>query len=516
MTNDNIIRPAAFRVDANDRRHQQQARQLARLRELESGPGKRGIRFVAPSDRLKAALAVGRLVRQARNSNITLAAIKDALRGSPRLDRYMVRPGLSPDAERIASVKLLQQVRGYLEVASVVARLTGGDEDALKIEVLVNTSLWSRAACDTGSDDPRPGRLAIELAEMGRAVARRTGLAALLTRACRLPGRWDLVTEAFAADTRRSELSKTVPVELPCLSHDAFLDWFEHWSEAPPLPSIPLARIVHALFRVVSRIEAEGHDIPLTGDAAQSADFAGEEEAVTFELSREMRLALGPTTGLGHVGALFESRAHVRLLRMRPEVGQEAPTPVFNEVRPAHSLKPVGDVSRALPTAVFQALIDGRWHRIATLHPLDAFGADVFDHGPDASPIDWRTHPWNPKSDLTEHWYLHWQAVTSAAVAHWFDRRDGGHQAIAITYDGVTAEHVPAYPRGTLAYWLEQALDNGGLETAMSAAVDRMAKALDAHEAVWRAGCDDRHFDRLSRWHVSSDVEREPVTDMMP
>ena len=512
MTSDNIIRPAAFRVDADDRRHQQLARQRARLRDIESAPGKRGIRLTA-HDQLKAALVVGRLVQQARSRNITVAAIKAALPGSARLDRYMVRPGLSPDAELIASSKLLQKVRGYLEVASVVARLTGGDEDTLKIEVLVNTSLWSRAASDTGYDDPRPGRLAIELAEMGRAVARRTGLTALLTRASRLPGRWDMVTEAFAAHTGHSDSSETLPAKLPCLSHDAFLDWFEHCSEAPPLPSVPLARIAHALFSVVARIEAEGRDMPLTGDAARSADFAGEEEGVTVELSREVRLALGPATGLGSVGALFESRARVRLLRLS---GEEAATLAFYQLQPAHSLKPVDDSNRSLPVAVFQALIDGRWHRVATLDPLGAAEADVFDNGPDASPIDWRTQPWNPKSDLTEHWYLHWQAVTPAAVAHWFDRPDGGHQAIAITYDGATAEHLPAYPRGTLAHWLEQALDNGGLEAALTATVERMAAALDAHEAVWRADCDVRHIERLSRWHVSSDAVPEPSTDVMP
>lgn len=509
MTEDNVIRPAAFRGVPEDRRQQQQARQLARLREIERAPGKRGLCLVRLSDRIEAARAVGRLVRRARDLHMTMAELKKALLGSARLDRYMLRSDLAPDEGPAASGKLLQQVRGYLAVAIAVARLTGQDEDALKIEVLVNTSLWSRISSAAEEDDPRPTRLAIELAEMGKAVARRTRLAAILKRAGRLPGRWDLVTEAFDLNTPQSAPGPSRPTTFPCLSHDAFLDWFEHWSEAPPLPSVPLARVVHALFTVFSRIETEGRDTPLTGDGARSVDFAGEEDAVTFELSREVRLALGPTTSLGSVGTLLESRAHLRLLRQRLEAGDEAPKSLFHEIRAAQTLKPVDDGLRALPAAVFQVLINGRWHRVATLDPLDAVEPDVFDHGPEVSPIDWRTEPWNPKSGFTEHWYLHWQAVTPAAVSHWFDRPDGGHQAVAITYDGPPSGYLPVYPRGTLAHWLEQALDNGGLERALAAAVGRMATALDEHETAWRTDCDARHIDRLSRWHVSNDKAPE-------
>jgi len=217
MTEDNVIRPTAFRAVPDDRQQQQQARQLARLREIESAPGKRGVCLMRLSDRIEAARAVGRLVRRARDLHMTMAELKNALPGSARHDRYMLRSGSAPDAEHAASSKLLQQVRGYLAVATTVARLTGQDEDALKIEVLINTSRWSRISSGAEDDDPRTTRIAIELAEMGKAVARRTRLAALLKRASCLPGRWDLVTETFAANASHSDPGKSVPATLPCL-----------------------------------------------------------------------------------------------------------------------------------------------------------------------------------------------------------------------------------------------------------------------------------------------------------
>lgn len=513
MTEDNIIRPAAFNAIADDRRLQQHARQLAKLREIEGPAGKRGVCLVGLSDRIEAGLAVGRLVQRARGAGITVAAIRKEMRGTDRIERYMLRSGLDPVVERSASRKLLQQVSGYLAVAAVVARLMRQDPDALKIEVLAHTSLWSRSSFDNESDDPRPARLATELGEMCKAVARRTGLAALFARARNLPGRWDPVTETFAADARPPGPVASLPAELPCLNHDGYLDWIEHWLEAPPLPSVPLARVVHSLFTIVARIETVGRDAPLLDETALSNDFVGQDEAVTFELSREVRLALGPTAGLGSVGALFETRAHVRLLRLLHGPEQDAPTPAFYDLMAALSLKPVDDCTRSLPTAVFQACIDGRWHRVATLDPFDDVKAVLFDHSPEASPIDWQMDPWNPKSPPIEHWYLQWQGVTPAAVAHWFSKPDGGHQAMAFAYDGSRAKHLPAYPKGTLAHVLEQALDSGGLESALTVAVNRMAAALAAHELEWREGCEARHIDRLLQWHMSNDPVSAPSTD---
>lgn len=504
MSDDNVIRPAQFsgavrRTDqiAGSRAARQRGEQMARLRAIEAGAfagvsvGKRGFLLEKADDRKAAACAVGALVREARAQGITVARLREALPGSARLDRYMLPPDAEDRVLSGKSHKLLKRVMGYLQVAETIARLTHQDPDTLKIKVLVETSLWSRASGALTDVDPRADHLAVQLREMGRMVARRTGLRPLLERARCIPGQWDLLAERFA--WAHGPMFGSASGQSPCLSHDAFAGWYEHWSEAPPLPSIPLVRCIHALFHTQARLEFEGRERPLKGTDACSSSFEGSVINVVLVVARAIRLALGPLAALETIGPMFESRAHISLLKLEPE-------PRVLDLLPNISLKPVDDLLRSVPAAVFQVLIDGRWHRLATLGDLDDAECQIFDQSPETHPLLWRAEPWDPRSPSNEHWYLSWSAITAESVAHWLHRPSGTNNTIVTIYEGQEPGVAIWYARDVIAHQIEHALANGGLEAALTTAVERLAHELDQWQAQWLSEASSRHQNLLARW----------------
>lgn len=518
MANDNIIYPARFsgpaqsqatRRDADERFAERSGRQRARLREIETGTipgllaGKKGYCFNTLSDRQAAARAVDDLVGQAKEHNVSVEQIKAAHHGTKRLDRYRLRSDLAPEEARARSGKLMKQVNGYLKVAETIARLIGRDPDTLKLAVLAGTTWMSRSSSWSATEDPRADHLAVELAEMCRTIARRTQLKALLERTLRVPGRWDLLEGRFAANT----IDKFASVQ-PCLQHSAFVDWYEHWTEAPPLPSVPLARYVHSIFYLDARIENSGRTEPLRGDAALSTDFAGRTETVAFELSREIRLALGPLNDTDSIGGMFETRAHVRMLRFEGATAGRETTVSFHELTPNMTLKTADDPLTTIPPAVFQTLIGGSWHRVATTSSFDEAEVDLFDLSPGADPARWSPDPRRTPGWI-EHWYLHWRSITPSDVKWWFDKPAGTNNAVATLYEGPRSDAPIWYARGTVAHDVERGLANGGLEAALTAAVVQMKQALERREAEWFLQATAQHEARLSRWQENVDSDEQ-------
>jgi hypothetical protein len=74
--------------------------------------------------------------------------------------------------------------------------------------------------------DERAWHLALMIQEMAQSVIRREQLAELFSRAHRIPGVWDVHTECFRPST------------MACLFQSGYEEWNEHWTEAPPLPSV--------------------------------------------------------------------------------------------------------------------------------------------------------------------------------------------------------------------------------------------------------------------------------------
>ena len=471
-------------------------RAKVRLREIEraAGFGKRGQIFGRLSDRIAAAQAVGALVRQAKDRNVTVERIRSALPGTARrLDRYMLSPDIDPATAAKKSGKLLQRVNGYLEAATAVAELTGQDRDALKFEVLSRTSLWSNPSSAKSEDDPSASHLSAELIEMGAAVARRTGLARLFARARRIPGLWDIANESFnASSVHRDTPEFDVESTVACLHQDFYLDLFEHWTEAPPLPSVPLVRCVHAAFPTVVRVETIGRAERLADEAAHDDHFEGSERGAWFQLSREIRLALGPTTTADNVGLMFETRAHVAL-------GFPEPSPQLYEISPNHSLTPIDDYWDVIPPATFQVLLDGRWHRVAMLESVTDTDAKLFGDGDHL--IAWPPNPMDPENFPVEHWYLSWSAINSASVGHWLDRKSGDNNTTVVTPEGGPRAARPVwFASGSTAHQVERALASGGLEEALEEAVQHLRDALDQREAQWRAEAAAEHELRMIRW----------------
>lgn len=479
---DNVIHAAFPR---NSRHEGQLERQVARLREIEhaglkQGFGKKGPVF-GTSDRILAAKVVGRLIRSAREQGVTVGQLREALErsGTSRVDRYQLPPEIDQTVAQASSTKLQGKVRGYLAVADAIAKLTGQDPDALKIDVLMPTALWSRPSSSQNDFDPRASHLALELAEMGRAVARRENLKELFSRASLVRGIWDTTSETLKPGSQSS------------LHAQGYLDWFEHWTEAPPLPSVPLVHCVHAILPFHRlRIELEGREHPLELAALIDDGFQAEEIYGWLELSREIRLALGPTTTSSEVGTMFESRAHVRL-------GLNPDSPCFLSILPSCTLKPQDDIRGDAPAAVFQVQRDGRWHRVMTVDSIDESEARIF--ASDADVLLWPTNPLDPRSLNIEHWYFSWSAVNEATLAHWFHRPSGTNNA-AVRHLGNRPGDPVWYAPGTIGYEIEEDLERGGLERALTQAVRRVREAVSKRDSEWRIQAQSIHERRMARW----------------
>lgn len=508
--NDNVIRPDRFSAaaaqagDLQRAEGRQQAEQerdqrsLVRLREIETGvrrplhPKKRGLVFKRDSDRIAAARAVGELVSQAKSVGVTVESIKKVMPGSTRLDRYSLRPDVDATvAAEQCRKKLQQRVAGYLDAAETIARLMTLDPDALKIRVLSGTSLWSQPSLAESEDDPRADYLAIELDQMSRAVIRRSGLKQLFSRARRIPGVWNVETGCFTPST-------TV-----CLPQQGYLELSDHWTEAPGLPSVPLLRIVHALFLTTVRIESEGRPAPLAlerplvrrgDDPTRDTAFFGTEHQCSFELFREIRLTLGPATAADAVRPMFESRGHVTL---RLEDSARESRTLF----PSVTLNPFDDVCFwDLRTSVFQVKIDGLWHRVVPTKSLDDTEMMVFRPGDD--PIRWLPNPLDSKSPAEEHWYWSWFPVSAETVRYWLDRPLKHEATTTVLPYIATPELKPVfwYGRPSAAHEIEQTLASGDLQRALEEAVTDYREALRLREAEWRNETAAAHQERMSSW----------------
>jgi len=501
---------------------QRHLRSRVRLREIEAaggssrGFGKKGHIFGRTADRIIAARSVGSLVRQAKGRNVTVRQIQAEFGGSGRIDRYMLSPEIDASEAEAKCGKLLQQVAGYLRVAEAVAKLTRQDPDALKIQILSGTSLWSNPSTAQTEDDPRATHLAAELIEMGRAVVRRTGLKDIISRARRVPGLWEIENELFVA-ARASGVLEAMMREVSgdedfvlgqdsaCLPQDFYLDLFLHWTEAPPLPSVPIVRCLHAILYPPSlRVETAGHDERLTGELARDTSFKGDERAGVLELWRETRLALGPITSAYDVGPMFETRAHLVLTLVEPSVERY-------ELSPSHTLKPIDtllDFMESTPPAVFQAWLGGAWRRVAMVgNPADMDGELIGDA---EHPLHWRPNPMDPDSPVIEHWYPSWSAINSESVKYWVDRplAPRPETQVATPEDGDRADKPVWYVKGSTAHLIERALASGGLEVALEAAVCRVSDALDQREAEWRDTAMAAHEARMIRWQQETGGEQ--------
>jgi hypothetical protein len=313
---------------------------------------------------------------------------------------------------------------------------------------------------------------------MGRAVAARHRLEDLLGRARRIPGVWSPTMLAFRSSS------------MACLFKEAYLNDFEHWTEAPPLPSVPLMRHLHSTFGASVRIEAVGRAERLAGDA-HDFGFDGPVQTAQFELWREVRMALGPVSSADDVGPMFESRWHVRL-------ELEPAAQVSSILHPSCSLKPIDDFFSHLPASVFQVQIGELWHRVAMTEDLNKAEAEVLRPGDDA--MMWPQDPLDPASPPIEHWYFAWSAINAESVRYWLDRPLASSLSVMAPFDGGRNASAAWYARPSAAHDVEHALACGGIEKALDEAIRHLREELDRREGEWRKSAAAAHEKLMSEW----------------
>ena len=495
---DKVIYPVQFTRGRRDRASDLEragsdlaANRLARLQKILSDKSKKGPVF-GKSDRIAAALAVGRLVHRARQTGVTVEKIKGRLEekakpgkkpGTSRLDRYMLSPRLDAQQLQVRSKKLMQRVRGYLEAVEAVADLTGINADEAKCEVLCGTRLWSQASQQRSEQDERAAWLALGLSEMGQCVIRESKLPEILDRARRIPGKWDVIEHQFKPST------------MACMFQCGYLDSFEHWTEAPPLPGVPLVRHLHSMLVAPVLVATEGTIAPTT----QSDGFEGTEKTGNFMLFREVRLVLGPTTDTASLGVMFETRARVRLA-LDKEV---------HRLQPDISLKPVDDPYGNLPAAAFQAKIGERWHHVRTLEALDQAECFVIRKG---DHVGW----WSPdplrNEHPVEHWYFSWTACNEETVRYWLDHplKTMGAVEACPPIAGLRSQHGTRwYAKPSAALEVESALVSGALEKALFEQIDLLTEQLAIRERAWREDATATMSALVEGWRKRIDDKRE-------
>lgn len=465
--------------DPQDHENKIRARELKRLREIERMLPDHP-RFFSTKDRLRAAEALWEL----KENHITRgqqSAIKRGF-GDTHIHRFMSEPNTeATDKDVLTRKKLTAIIRPYLNLAKAIAKVARKEADDFQLYVLRNTSYWQNFSHDSRQNgsttvvDEAANEVAYLIASMCGRIARDINLAALFARMRRVCGQWDIRTGGFR------------PSSMSCLFRTSYCEGYEHWTEAPPLPSIPLVRLWHAGLSFPARVS--------DGDCTEHFDTAAlpeeiEAQPVELHIYREIRLALGPTVNAETLGPMFESRAYAEL-RVLDDAGEV----LSRGPRDINSNWNFRDLNPDCSAAVF---LNDRWHRFTPLAVLDpaqspeektaefcarSSGLNM------ESPFFWDFTPLAEDKSCYENWYISYTPVDSAHVAHWLNRtEDFGGQPIDFLPG--TPEPRPAdetwYPRPHLAHSIEVTLSDGRLETAMKSEIDRVKKAFEIHETEWR------------------------------
>jgi hypothetical protein len=490
--NDNIIYDERMtnsnRADAKEAERIARVASVHRLRIIEGGgEGKKGLIFARSADRAIAARAVGAIFEKAKLKGYPINEVELEVGGRTH-GRYRLAADIDLSApEGIAKAKnLLHAVRGYLNIAQKIAEMIGLDSDDTKIGVLRGTSLWSSIADKTPHNvDERSWYLAASLKYMVEQVVNDTQLIEFFGKARRIPGQFDVLSY----DVRWASMS--------CLYQSIYQDWYEHWSEAPFLPSIPLVRIYHdSLDREVIIDQVISGDSvaelnPFFEDIrqpTQQAQFAAKESKIEmpdhtsarFRLFREIRLAIGPMASPNEFGPMFESRGFIDV--------------ILSDGEDSHAFNWFPHISLEAEKAGYGFIeVNGAWRKLEIISPnLD-----------EMSDAEWRAREkfltWTFGPDSTnlldyEHWYFSWTPVDERHVSYWLD-----HERIPdVNYSLTRAEPEVEgqelwFPSGVLARDIEKSLLSGQLRVSIEGEIGRMKILLEQREKKWREGAKDTH-----------------------
>lgn len=468
---------AEKRPDAAEDRHRADEVRRLHLIQKRSNDSKGGqLRFKSREDRLLAAKALGQIVKESRE---TMAHFKEEWRrsrgGELHLDRYMVSPDFDLSDPKIRAAradKLIALARGYLERASLIAGVSGKDVEQAQISVFRNTSIWRRLAtsavgvCD-GADEAAE-TVALLLQELTRRIILKTDLARLFRRMRRVPGAWDIRLNEFRSGG------------MACLFQSAYQGWNEHWTEVPPLPSVPLVWIWHAGWRLPISLEAIDHS---------GKQFTSPIES-EINLFREIRITIGPTVNEHALGPMFESRAQVELTLFNDD-GSELSR---------KSLEPSCDIW-AFEDGGSCVDIHNARYRVSSkckILPDEGEHAQIASIGHGESTTSdsmWEHSPLADEKKFFENYYFSWTPADGDHVAHWLGRKcDGRTQPLELLPQINTkrVREINWYPKFMLGHLVHQAISDGRMEAALLESVEIIRNAFGDHEARWLAEVRER------------------------
>ncbi len=493
--------------DDDPRANEEKLRVVERmkLREIQKSYGNQRegglLKWKTPEDMLRAAQALGRLIEKASKpaagkSAVTVDIMKKKWRADHsgvdgasefHIDRYRIKPEidltdpqvLSEHAKKIKT----RSVVPYANRARFVAKLAELDPDESEIDIFRNTSHWRspRGSSPTNNQegvlDEAADKVAFLLEELSGRVIRESALADVFSRMRRIPGQWDIRTRSFRASS------------MACLFRTAYQDSNEHWTEAPPLPSVTLVRLWYAGLSIPVRLSNKASTEPIAAHAmlVPVTPEEGEERSAELHIYREIRLALGPTVNADALGPMFESRVFAEL-RILDDDGKISGQGVLDP----ESNWNLSDLNSERSVAV---LFDDRWHRVTPLTMLEQPEDQLANMSAAISglhvesPFMWDHTPLAEEKQCFELNYFSWTSVDAPHVAHWLDHLgDGQSQPVELLPDACEPKSAPDtwYPRHVLAHVVEKAIYDGSLEAALQADIARIRKAFKTHETEWR------------------------------
>jgi len=490
-------RPADAHADAMHHKTERalKASEAARLELIRDWYKKSRLKWHNRNDRLSAAQALGRLMQQSGTRQVTLAEMRESWKDENNGSEFHIHRYILPQDVDLSDQARLKEydekvkikiVQPYASRASFIARMKGLQADDCEASLFRNTGLWRTNTPQIASSEAQPSTEAAALfSELLRNTAarviRQTDLPALFQRMRNVPGQWSIEHGLFETSSTMAALFQT-----------AYQEGYEHWSEAPPLPSVPLVRIWHAGLRLPIRLSATQYSGPLTKEerSAAVAPPDGREMPAEVHIYREIRLALGPTVNATTIDALFESRPVVELRTFKNDDTLLWEGPVDFETN--WNLEFLG------PDRSASAYMGGAWRRFSPLgflqseeQSLSAAQAALSGH-PVMSPFNWKVTPLADAGLEIENYYLSWNPVDLAHVEHWLLDHEDGRDPPVTTLPAVSKEKAVSlkqrehlFPRPILAHHVEAAIYDGRLAAALHEEVKRVRIDFDRHEAEW-------------------------------
>jgi hypothetical protein len=469
------------------------------------------LRWLTDEDRLRAALALGRLVQA---DGVPLAVLKnnwrEKHRSELRIHRYMLPPNTDladrQTSDRAAAKIWIRKVEPYATRARFIAEQNGRDPDQSEIALFRDTSLWRKNSRRDDTDDGSriaADRVSFQIQEQCDRLSRDLRLAHLFKKMGHSAGRWNIENETFAPSTTM------------CLLEGAYRGGIEERLYAPPFPSVPLVLLPHAVLKFQAQV------YPLERDTAVPLSTSPEAKGewnVEVHIFRQIRLAIGLTVNAATVGPLFESRV-CSIAKFRSER-----FPSW-KVGPLNFDSNWSDLSALGPERPFTVSVDADQYEIRPLVELKQF-APSYEPAPGSdepadSPFLWCTDPLvHDNESAMWNGYVSWTSVDAEHVSLWLDRyRDwpsrGDSCPVDQLPDAGQADRVHCetwFPEPLLAYYVERALYDGRLRSALESAIKRLTEAFSVYDAERRARLEEQTKDFVAECRNDTLLPGRPTT----